>query len=119
MFSKTTVSFTHVVLNGELARFPVRAAREFLTDLTPVASFTNELNRHFDDPDEPPFRPFLLQRKDDFYFWNRVPALGGGQRIDSSRAAATGSRGCLTGRLFEIEGWRLPREGYWKLFGIP
>ena len=32
------------------------------------AHLSAELNRRFDDPAEPPFRPFLLQRASDFYF---------------------------------------------------
>lgn len=50
-------SFQHVVMNGELSRYPVRAvgAETSLQD-----HVSAELNRPFDDDAEPPFRPFLI-----------------------------------------------------------
>jgi hypothetical protein len=57
--------FRHQAMNGELARYPVR----FLgPEITLDAHLTAELNRQFDDPDEPPYRPFLLQGGGEFYF---------------------------------------------------
>lgn len=61
----TTQRFRHESINGELARYPVRALNP---DAALGAYVSAELNRKFEDPDEPPFRPFLLQRPDDFYF---------------------------------------------------
>lgn len=57
--------FRHEVLNGEFARYPLR--------VLPVGAsleshLTDELNKAFDRLDEPPFRPFLLQGQDEFYF---------------------------------------------------
>ncbi|HSU68776.1 MAG TPA: hypothetical protein VLJ39_17985, partial [Tepidisphaeraceae bacterium] len=57
--------FTHEPINGELARFPVLPLP---ADTSLEDHLTTELNRRFDNPDEPPFRPFLLQRENDFYF---------------------------------------------------
>ena len=57
--------FCHETLNGEMDRYP-------LTMLPAGASLeahlTAELNRPFDDPDEPPFRPFLRQEEGESYF---------------------------------------------------
>ena len=57
--------FCHDVLNGEFQRYPLRV-------LPPGESLdahlTAELNRPFDRPDEPPFRPFLLPGDGEFYF---------------------------------------------------
>jgi hypothetical protein len=50
-------SYRHVVLNGEQARFPVRSLE---TDTDLEAYLSAELNRPFDAPGAPPFRPFLL-----------------------------------------------------------
>jgi len=105
--------FHHEVLNGELARFPVRP----LAPGTSLQSHLScELNRHFDNPDEPPFRPFLLQRKDDFYF---------GIVYHHWVADSVSIRAVLGDwfmRMFDRPAVRnrkvrLPREGYWKLFG--
>jgi hypothetical protein len=57
--------FEHEVLNGEMADYPACAL--------PAGSsleehLGRELNRPFHDPDEPPFRPFLLPVGNDFYF---------------------------------------------------
>lgn len=49
--------FRYEALNGELARYPVQVLPAG-TDL--AQHMTEELNRPFDDPEEPPFRPFLL-----------------------------------------------------------
>ena len=105
--------FSHEVLNGELARYPVRAlcSGESLQD-----HLTSELNRHFDDPNEPPFRPFLLQQNDDFYF---------GVVYQHWVADSVSIRAVL-GEWFvrmydrpaiENRPLKLPREGYWHLFG--
>ena len=50
--------FRHELLNGELIRYPVRV----LPDGTSLEQFlSTELNRPFDDPGEPPFRPFIVR----------------------------------------------------------
>jgi len=49
--------FRHETLNGELARYPVRMLPPG-SDLG--AYISSELNRAFDDPGEPPFRPFVI-----------------------------------------------------------
>ncbi len=49
--------FRHETLNGELARYPVRILPPG-SDLG--AHISSELNRPFDDPGEPPFRPFVI-----------------------------------------------------------
>jgi hypothetical protein len=50
-------TFRHETLNGELARYPVRMLPPG-SDLGDYIS--SELNRAFDDPGEPPFRPFVI-----------------------------------------------------------
>jgi hypothetical protein len=101
------------VLNGELARYPVRAL--------PVGSslaehLTTELNRRFDDPDEPPYRPFLLQRENDFYFGVVY------QHWVADSVSIRAVLGEWFTRLFDPSTARTrpllhPREGYWGLFG--
>lgn len=55
------ISYRHVNLNGEMARYPIRV----LPAGTHLDTFfAAELNRAFDDPGEPPFRPFLLAAPD-------------------------------------------------------
>ena len=57
--------FCHEALNGEMDRYPLTvlpAGTSLETHLTA------ELNRRFDDPDEPPFRPFLRQGEGESYF---------------------------------------------------
>ena len=56
--------FRHVCLNGELSRYPVRElpASTRLDD-----HLTAELNHPFADPNEPPFRPFMVQHENDFH----------------------------------------------------
>ena len=44
-------------LNGEAARYPLRVLP---ADVDLSAYLSSELNRPFDDSDEPPFRPFLI-----------------------------------------------------------
>src|SRR5947209_1934765 len=56
----TEKSFRHEILNGEMQRFPVRKVP---ADVALEHVLSEELNRPFDDPDEPPFRPFLLQKQ--------------------------------------------------------
>src|SRR6476661_253806 len=47
----------HEVLNGESSQYPVK----ILPSTTDLAAYlTAELNRPFDDPDEPPYRPFMI-----------------------------------------------------------
>lgn len=61
--------FDHQVLNGEMSQYPPR-------QLPAAASLEehlgSELNRPFDDPDEPPFRPFLLPTSDDDTYFGVV-----------------------------------------------
>jgi len=50
------ISYRHIGLNGQMTRYPVRLLPHDTCLETFVAA---ELNRPFDDPGEPPFRPFL------------------------------------------------------------
>lgn len=59
---QTDSRFEHIVLNGQMSRYPLRQL-DAATSLEQHLS--NELNRPFDDPAEPPFRPFLLESNDD------------------------------------------------------
>lgn len=54
----------HQTLNGELQRYPVQvlAAGQSLSGFV-----TSQLNLAFDDPGEPPFRPFILDQRDHYY----------------------------------------------------
>ena len=105
--------FQHEVLNGEMARYPLRV----LPAETSLAShLTTELNRRFDDPDEPPFRPFLCQRADDFYF-----GVVYQHWVGDSVAIRCVLREWFT-RLFDPAAarrapLRQPYEGYLHLFG--
>ena len=101
------------VLNGELARFPVRAlpAGTSLQD-----HLTAELNRRFDDPDEPPYRPFLIQRENDFYFGVVY------QHWVADSVSIRAVLGEWFTRLFDPSAARTrplrhSRDGYWALFG--
>ena len=49
--------YQHIGLNGEMARYPVR---QLTVGSSLEAHLSGELNRPFDDPSEPPFRPFVL-----------------------------------------------------------
>lgn len=104
--------FSHSVLNGELARYPVRA----LPQATPLeAHLTAELNRPFDDPEEPPYRPFLLQREEEFYF-----GVVYQHWVADSVSIRTVLRQWFT-LLFDPEAAEAKvlkhcREGYWNLF---
>lgn len=51
------IQYRHVCLNGEMAKYPVR---QLPTGTSLDAYLSGELNRPFDDPGEPPFRPFVL-----------------------------------------------------------
>jgi hypothetical protein len=108
----TNQRFRHESINGELARYPVRGLG---TDTGLDAYLSAELNRKFDDPDEPPFRPFLLQRADDFYF---------GAVYQHWVADSISIRAILRewfARLFDPSAARTrplrqPDVGYWRLF---
>lgn len=50
------ISYRHICLNGQMNRYPVRVLPP---DTCLEAFVAAELNRRFDDPGEPPFRPFL------------------------------------------------------------
>jgi hypothetical protein len=54
--------YEYVSLNGHAARYPVRFANLTLSDHISV-----EMNRAFDDPQEPPFRPFVIRGGDHFF----------------------------------------------------
>ena len=57
-------TFSFELLNREVERYPVR----MLPETTCLAEFlTGEMNRAFDDPAEPPFRPFIIPSPDGFY----------------------------------------------------
>lgn len=55
---------THHTLNGDLARYPVQVLDERESACDEVS---RQLNAPFDDPDEPPFRPFILDKGDHHY----------------------------------------------------
>jgi len=105
--------FRHEVLNGEFARYPLRV----LAPGTGIEShLTAELNRPFSEPDEPPFRPFLLEEADQFYF-----GVVYQHWVADSVSIRCVLREWFT-RLFDpgaARGSALhhPREGYWRLFG--
>jgi hypothetical protein len=104
--------FRHEAINGELARFPVRGLDPHsVLD----AHLSAELNRRFDDPDEPPFRPFLLQGADEFYFGVIYQHW-----IADSVSIRAVLREWFT-RLFDpgaarARPLRQPQVGYWNLF---
>ena len=105
--------FRHEELNGEFTRYP-------LTILPIGASIeeylSRELNRPFDQQDEPPFRPFLLAHDDGcdlgvvYQHW-----------VADSVSIRTVMREWFA-RLFDPssarrEPVRHHRDGYWRLFG--
>ncbi|HEY2589228.1 MAG TPA: hypothetical protein VGI81_26020 [Tepidisphaeraceae bacterium] len=104
--------FRHDAINGQLARFPVRLLPAG-TSLD--AHLTQELNRRFDDPEEPPFRPFLLPGADEFHF---------GVVYQHWIADSVSIRAVLQEwftRTFDPSAarskpLRQAREGYWNLF---
>lgn len=103
----------HQPLNGENWRYPV-------AELAPGTSLEEhlsaELNRPFDDPSEPPFRPFLLQASDDSYFgviYRHWVADSVSVRMVMREWFA---------RLYDPQAVcrapaRMAHEGYWRLFG--
>lgn len=104
--------FRHESINGELARYPVRglAANQNLE-----AHLSVELNRRFDDPGEPPYRPFLLQRADEFYF-----GVVYQHWVADSVSIRAVLREWFT-RIFDPSAARArplrpPEAGYWRLF---
>ncbi|HSZ59632.1 MAG TPA: hypothetical protein VK797_28570 [Tepidisphaeraceae bacterium] len=105
--------FRHEALNGEFVRYPL-AVLPLGTSLED--HLTRELNRPFDHADEPPFRPFLLQQDDSFYF---------GVVYQHWVADSVSIRSVLRewfGRLFDPAMARQApvrhsRKGYWHLFG--
>ncbi|MDB5356952.1 MAG: Condensation domain protein [Phycisphaerales bacterium] len=100
-------------LNGQADRFSVRVlpAGTSLEDV-----LTEGLNRPFDDPEEPPFRPFLIQESDSFYFG----VVYQHWVADSVSIRLLLREWCL--RLQDVthapmDAVRHPSDGYWKLFG--
>lgn len=104
--------FRHEPINGELARYPVQGLP---SDADLEMHLSAELNRRFDDPGEPPFRPFLLQRPDEFYF---------GVVYQHWVADSVSIRAVLHewfSRIFDPTSTRprplrQPETGYWRLF---
>jgi hypothetical protein len=108
----TANRFRHELINGELARYPVRG---LAADETLEAHLSAELNRRFDDPAEPPFRPFLLQRADDFYFGVVY------QHWVADSVSIRAVLGEWFTRIFDPSAARArplrqPEAGYWRLF---
>jgi NRPS condensation-like uncharacterized protein len=73
------------------------------------------LNRKFDDPAEPPFRPFMLQREQDFYFGVVY------QHWVADSVSIRAVLGDWFMRMYDPASLRnrplrLPTEGYWGLF---
>src|SRR5260221_9633856 len=105
--------FRHVALNGEFVRYPLQVLPG---GASIEAHLTQELNRPFDRPDEPPFRPFLLQDSEGFQF---------GVVYQHWIADSVSIRSVLQEwflRLFaptsvRDKPLRLPQDGYWRLFG--
>jgi hypothetical protein len=103
----------YVALNGTADRYPVRVvpAGTSLEDL-----LADGLNRPFNDPEEPPFRPFLIQGPDAFHFglvYQHWVADSVSIRLlfrewCSRLYAPNCPAACAT---------RHPAEGYWGLFG--
>lgn len=104
--------FRHEAINGELARYPVQCLS---AGTTLDAHLTAELNRKFDDPDEPPYRPFLLHGHDEFYF-----GVVYQHWVADSVSIRAVLREWFT-RLFDPSAARTrplrqPDAGYWRLF---
>jgi hypothetical protein len=100
-------------LNGQADRFPVHILP---ADTCLEAVLTEGLNRPFDDPAEPPFRPFLIQGADAFYFG----VIYQHWVADSVSIRLLLREWCS--RLLDAAnapafGVRHPAEGYWDLFG--
>lgn len=99
-------------LNGEASRYPLRV---LAADVDLSAYLSTELNRPFDDPDEPPFRPFLIADPNRSTF---------GVIYRHWVADSVSIRGILQ-RWHDAMANRPPCEvmpgmvasGYWKLFG--
>lgn len=113
---KVTVSasqrFRHHLMNGELARFPVRGLD---AGVTLDAHLTAELNRRFEDPDEPPYRPFLLSGPQGCYL-----GVVYQHWVADSVSIRAVLREWFT-RLFDpgaarARPLRQPDAGYWRLF---
>lgn len=104
--------FRHESINGELARYPVRGLPP---EVDLEAHLSAELNRRFDDPAEPPFRPFLLQQSDECFF---------GVVYQHWVADSVSIRAVLQEwftRIFDPSASRAkplqhPEAGYWRLF---
>lgn len=105
--------FRHELLNGEMSRYPLS---KLAAGTSLEAHLSGELNRPFDDPSEPPFRPFLLSAGDGSY-------LGVVYRhwVADSVSVRMVMREWFA-RLFDPPAVcrapaRQPGEGYWRLFG--
>ena len=105
--------FHHETLNGDLVRYPVR----ILCPKTDLAEYLSaELNRPFDDPGEPPFRPFVLPTEGAYRL---------GLVYQHWVADSTAIRLLMRDWFFRIfdpakarqQKLQLPRHGYWELFG--
>ena len=104
--------FIYEALNGEATRYPLRALP---ADVDLSAYLSSELNRPFDDPDEPPFRPFLIADRNRSTF---------GVVYRHWVADSVSIRGVLQ-RWHDAIANRPPADtppgmvasGYWKLFG--
>jgi len=109
----TKQSYRHEPLNGEFADYPLRV----LDSSVCLAEFlTAELNRAFNQEDEPPFRPFLVQHENDFEFG----VIYQHWIADSVSIQAVLREWFV--RLFDPSAprgkpMRKQREGYWRLFG--
>lgn len=105
--------FQHELLNGEMVRYPLRV----LPGGTVLADYLSaELNRAFDDPNEPPFRPFVLQAPDGCYLgvvYQHWVADSASIRLLLRAWYARLSDAPQAGS----SPLRQPRAGYWRLFG--
>ena len=106
-------TYRHEPLNGEFATYPLRVRESSAC----IAEFlTTELNRPFDQSDEPPFRPFLIHHENDFEFGVIYQHW-----IADSVSIQTVLREWFV-RLFDplaVRGKPMRQQpgGYWRLFG--
>jgi hypothetical protein len=103
----------HQALNGELQRYPIQN----LDPATALDDFiSGELNRPFDDANEPPFRPFLLNQGDHHYagiVYHHWVADSVSIRLLLREWFLRVHRPAEARR----RPLRHPRGGYWSLFG--
>lgn len=108
--------FGYEILNGQAERYPVRAVAPG-TSL--AAHLSDALNHRFDDPGEPPFRPFLLAQSEDGAQAYHLGLVYQHWVADSTSIRMLMRQWCarLFGGLVTLPPAPLVRQGYWDLFG--